>query len=278
MKYTTLLIGLLCTLNISASSVFPEIDGWNKSDKINTYDSETLWEYINGAAEYYLGYNFSKLEWIEYSLSEDIYIKAEIYHHTNPINAFGIYAYERTSDGEFLDIGNEAYLVHSSLNFYIDKYYIKIYSHKSDENTIKAINEIAEKLAENIMPKSQNPEELLLLPKEGLVAHSEKYMPSNFLGYSFFKNVVTAKYLVQNENVDFFAIEYQSNEDAVANLEQYLKFLKSEKQADMNSVFELDDTFNGKLFILITDKKLIGVIDASNKSVATVLLGESNNP
>lgn len=269
---------ILFTSKLFAATNFPEIEGWKKSETIKTYDSETLWEYINGAAEYYLAYEFSQLEWVEYSISEDVYIKAEVYHHSSPINAFGIYAYERSSDSEFLTIGNEGYMAHSALNFYIGNCYIKIYSHNNTESTISAIKSIANKLSDNIDDSPTKPEELNALPQQNLSAHTEKYKPENYLGYSFLKNVINAKYQLNDEEVEFFSIVHSTDEEALNNFQQYLDFLKSDIKPEVNNIYELDDLFNGKLFILVTDQKILGVLNASSLKTAKSLLDKSQKP
>jgi len=48
------------------SKLFPEIKGWEISGEIKVYTPETLYDYINGAAELYLSYDFQELQVAEY--------------------------------------------------------------------------------------------------------------------------------------------------------------------------------------------------------------------
>jgi len=261
-----------------ANTSFPEYKGWNKSNEIHVYDSETLWEYINGAAEYYNGFGFEKLEWVEYSISEDVYIKAEVYSHSSPINAFGIYAYERSNDGDFLKIGSEGYMIHSALNFYTDTYYVKVYSHDKTEVTIKALNDIAKLLAKNLSESNKKPVELDALPQENKVEHSEKFKQSNYLGYGFLKNAISAKYVIGGEEIDFFSITHETNKNALETAQAYLNFVKSDLTVQVNTILEINDPFNGRVFLLIEENIVRGTIGAENIKLAEKLLGKPNNP
>lgn len=273
MKTLVLFCGLLIAFYTNAQTSFPAIEGWTKSDKINTYNSESLWEYINGAASYYLGFGFEKLEWIEYSVSDDVYIKAEVYTHSSHINTFGIYAYERTPEASFLTVGCEGYLIHSTLNFYADNYYVKIHSHSKTPETIEAIKNIASKLASSIAAKAEQPAELNVLNNEDRIAYSEKYKTANYMGYSFLERVVSAKYTINEQEVEFFSIKHQSDEEAINNLKEYLQFLKTDMEVKSGEIYELDDIFNGKIFMAVKDQYLIGVTNAKDKSVLKKLSG-----
>ena len=44
------------------SFAFPKITGWKLSGEIQTFSPQTLFEYINGAADLYMGVRFSRIE------------------------------------------------------------------------------------------------------------------------------------------------------------------------------------------------------------------------
>jgi hypothetical protein len=244
-----------------AQNPFPEVSGWNGSGEIKTYNPGNLWECIDGAADYYLNYGFSKLEVKEYSKVNDVYIKVEIYDHQLPMNAFGIYAYERTPEAEFLEIGKEGYIVHSALNFYIGNFYVKIYSHHSDTSTINAIRLIAVKISENIKQKDTGTELLSFLPSDEKIKHSEKYFPTNFLGYSFFKNALSAEYTFSDKKHTVFIIHAENNQLTLEMLQKYLDFLKVAEKAEENKLYAMDDFFNGKVLVQQYNNYLIGTVE-----------------
>lgn len=262
------------TTAILAQTTFPEIGGWTGATEIKVYNSDNLWEYIDGAADYYLNYGFLNLEAREYNRTEDEYIKVEIYDHQNAINAFGIYAYERTPDAEFLEIGAEGYMIHSSLNFYTGNYYVKIFSHQSDSATISAIKSLAAKTLQNLASDTETIDVLSLLPVEGKMLHSEKYFPTNYLGYSFFNNAISAGYLAGDKKFSVFVIHAASSQGALDMLQKYLDFSKVSEKASENKIFAIEDFFNGPLRVKVQKDYLFGIVELNDSELEQKILNE----
>jgi hypothetical protein len=262
---------LLSCTQIQAQINFPETKGW-KLSKTSVYNSETLWEYINGAADYYLNYGFTKLDVAEYQRSKDEYIKLEIYQHNNSLNTFGIYAYERPSETTFLELGAEGYIEHSSINFFGKQWYVKIHTHQNDKNAISTIKNLAGKVSEMIGKEIGFPKELNLLPLENKIVHSEKYYSSNFLGMSFFSNAVSADYKIKDNKYSVFIITEKSSETAITTLGKYFEFTKTEFEPGENTIYTVNDLFNGQVNIVQTKNSVIGIVDINDESMAKDIL------
>lgn len=261
-------LGLVIQGNLFCQITFPDIENWNKTEEPKVYNTETLWEYINGAADYYLNYGFEKLEVVEYSLSEDEYIKAEVYFQGSELNAFGIYAYERPSKGEFLPIATQGYIQYSALNFYGGIYYVKVHSNQSDDNTIKAIHEIAEKIASTNIKENEKPMVFGLFPEKNKIENSEKYYPSNYLGYDFFSNAMEVAYKNDDDKFKLFLISGKDKETIEGMLKEYFEFVKVKNEIIENEVFEINDMFNDLVILTFRDNMLYGVFDTDNKKTA----------
>jgi hypothetical protein len=85
-KIALFLFGLASVSPLSAAmpSVFPPINGWVKTGEIQTFSPDNLYEYINGAADLYLKYEFQELQVAEYQGSEKASITVEVYRHKTP--------------------------------------------------------------------------------------------------------------------------------------------------------------------------------------------------
>lgn len=269
-----LLSGIMFSFLVKAEIEFPKIRGWSMSDSAKKYNPETLWEYINGAAESYLNYNFRQLEVMEYSRSEDEYIKVEVYLQGSDLDAFGIYAFERPEKADFLDIGGEGYMIYSSLNYYAGEYYVKIHSHQSDEKTLEAIRSLGSKVATHIGGDTEKPLLLDLLPDYEKISGSEKYFSTNFLGYSFLNKVIVADYLSENEKYKMFIILCDSTAAAVNTLNNYFKQTKTEAQITPDKVYEVNDMFNGYVALVIVNRFVLGILDMSDKELAQDYLAQ----
>ena len=62
----SILIILWSSISEAKDFKFPEIAGWKQSGEVETFIPKNLYEYINGAADLYLMYDFEELKVEEY--------------------------------------------------------------------------------------------------------------------------------------------------------------------------------------------------------------------
>lgn len=263
-----ILFFLAITVTIKGQIIFPEIDGWQKSEEIKTYGKEDLWEYINGAASYYLKYGFEKLEIAEYSISNDEYITTEIYHHSSPLMAFGIYAFERPNKSSFLNIASEAYLEETALNLYGNNYYIKIRTSQKDTTSMLTMEKIARAIAATNLKNLQRLKALDLFPEKNKIAYGEKYFPANYMGHDFLTNALECSYLINNETLQLFIINCHNKKEKKEIRDAYFKFAEINPKTAEEKMYQINDIFNGLVFIFEKDNSLYGVSGTANKNLA----------
>lgn len=276
LKYLqTIILLLLLSLFSHGQINFPDVNGWKKSETV-TYNTETLWEYINGAADYYLNYSFEKLEVVEYQRKEDEYIKVEIYHHSSGLNAFGVYAFERPTETNYLEIGAEAYLEHSALNFFTRNWYVKIHTHLQDNDAISTLKTLAKKVSHLSGQEYSFPHQFDYLPIDYKTPHSEKYYPTNYLGFSFLTNSISADYQEENLKYTIFIAEGINQKQAVKMLQSYLSFVKSSESAKPEHIYKLEDMFNGTVYLNVVNNVLIGILNLDDPAKAEKIFYKVN--
>ena len=109
-----------------------QVSGWKLKEESRFYQADNLWEIINGAAEGYIIYGFTEMitsEFINENTEQEAVI--EIYQMKDNNNGFGIYASERYPDSKFIDIGTQGYEANMVLNFWKDRYYVKVLGFES---------------------------------------------------------------------------------------------------------------------------------------------------
>ena len=119
----------------SMVQVFPQLKEWQKKGKPDIYTADNLYEYINGAADVFLSYDFQKLVTLTYESKPKQSITIDIYQHSDYRNGFGIYAQERPVTDDYLKIGVQGYYEKGILNFFKGKYYVKISSFDIENRT-----------------------------------------------------------------------------------------------------------------------------------------------
>jgi len=268
MKIMVLILGMvlfLCSPGIDAKDIpFPEIAGWKLSGEIETFIPATFYEYINGAADLYLMYEFEELKVAEYQNDKKASVTVDIYRHKTSLHAFGIYSQERFPGANFLDIGVQGYDEKGFLNFLAGPYYVKISTTNTGPEDQEVLMSFAKKVAEHLGQKGSFPAILSSFPAEGKKINSEKFIAKNFLGYAFFHSVFTADYELQARKFKLFVIEGKDKEECKEMIGKYLQSIKSQKKDVTEDRHILSDPHHGEVDLYWKGGYIWGIIDMND--------------
>ena len=203
-------------------------ENWTIYDKIMHFTAENLYEQINGRAEYYIAYDVIGMTFASYEKITDSHfsINLSIYDMGTPINAFGVFSGERSSEGQRLELGREAY--RSGADYYIwqGQYYIQIIA----SNTLEELNYVGSELAKkliNLLPDSgESVWGLEVLPKANRVPQSIQYFLVDAMGLDFMRNTYTAKYYKGETVLSIFLSKEDSSESAQKTLDKFIAHAK----------------------------------------------------
>ena len=251
--------------------LFPNMNGWEKDTQPTVYSPDNLFEYINGAAEVFLGYDFHELLSTTYRSQGDQSITADVYIHADPRNGFGIYSQEKPTEGEFLKLGTEGYYETGILNFFQGRYYIKISAFDLGEEDRSILQKLARGIAANIPDKAVLPTVLDAFPSAGRTPHSRRFVRRNFLGHSFLSNAYTSEYRWGEEIVKPFIIEADTAEAAKELVATYLEFArgKGQEPEDLKNGARFTDPYyrsRGPLILNWRGRYIWGVFSLNTKS------------
>ena len=211
-------------------SLLPGIDGWKLTEDPKIYSPETLFEYIDGAAEAYLGYDFQQLLVSTYEKEgTESVVTVEIYDMSSPLNAFGIFSSERYPDIPEVQFGLAGYLEGEVLNFISGPYYIKLLCYNGEEQTADYLKEFAGAVDEKIKDKGSWPALFKMFPTANLIKNSEKYIKKNFMGFDFLANGYAVSYHFDQGQYDAFIIDAKTESEARNSLQKLLDFYAGEK-------------------------------------------------
>ncbi|MBS3920550.1 MAG: hypothetical protein KG012_16885 [Deltaproteobacteria bacterium] len=239
---------------------FPEITGWKQSGEIETFIPKNLYEYINGAADLYLIYDFEELKVAEYQNEKKASVTVDVYRHRTPLYAFGIYSQERLSGANFLDIGVQGYYEKGFLNFLTGPYYVKISTINTGPEDREVLVAFAKKVAQNLGEKGSFPSILSSFPAEGKKGNSEMFVSKNFLGYAFLHSSFTADYELQAKKFKLFVIEGKNKDECRDMIEKYLQTIKSPRKDVTEDRYALSDPHHGEIDLQWGGRYLWGII------------------
>jgi hypothetical protein len=245
---------------------FPVIDGWKMQDKVEVYQPENLYEYIDGAADLYINYGFQRLYVAEYTGQQGGSVVVEIYFQKTPYHSFGIYSQERPTGGSFLNIGTQAYIEPPVLNFFKGNAYVKLNSYKLG-NPLDVLSTFATRIAEKLDGTGLMPSILRCFPEPGKIVNSEKYVASNFLGMDFFHDAFTADYSVNGNSFQLFIIEGADDRDCMNMMKNYLELAKERTEGLKEGSFIINDPYHGKVPVVWKGRYLYGALNLEDETI-----------
>jgi len=252
-------------------SLLPPSAEWKAAEAPRSYDPASLFEYIDGAAEAYIGYDFKELLVADFQqASAKATLTVELYDMGAPLNAFGIYGAERFPQSRFLAIGVQGYAEEGSLNFLAGRYYVKLMCYEAGDKAEGLLRAYAGALAARIGDAGAFPPILKAFAGEGLVANSEKYIARNFMGFKFLSRGFTAAYARDGQEYEGFIVEGRSADDAAAMLKQLTDhFAAGGKVEAAGAGFKAKDAYLKNVFVAAAGRRLCGVTKIKDGGEAT---------
>lgn len=295
-----LLTGFFCLvalllLNVSAidqlnkeemmtlDSIYPiEIQGWSAKNNSIYFTRETIFDYMNGAGEVYLSYNFKKLLVREYIKEAAPGIVVEIYYMSSSEDAFGIFTHD--TDGEMIELAQGAIYAMGLLRFWKDRFFVRIQAEKETELVKSVILQLGELINNAIPGEGKKPTLLSCLPDKGLLSQETRYFhkelslrthyylaDTNILDLNEETDALLARYQFNNNKIRVLLVKYPKKENAQKAVRQfktiYLEVNVGEDEQDIIKEIERGE------FISVSqrDRFLVLVFEAKEKKVCQQL-------
>ncbi len=262
--------------------VLPEkVMNWTKAEADQFYDSQTIFDYIDGAGEVYRAYNMQRCLSRRYVTPQGPALILDVFEMASSYDAFGVFTHD--PDGDALPVGQGGVYRSGWLGFWKDRFFISLYADEETDAAIKALRELAGKVASLIKKEGPKPPLLSRLPKKGLQTGSVRYFHDH--------QVLNRHYFVSTENVlrlggqtEAVLSAYKLKEGAAQVL--LVKYPEADKAAEACSNFlkhYLPDADPSGMAQLENKKwcgasvkgpLLAAVLEADSREIAATLLGQ----
>jgi hypothetical protein len=252
-------------------ALLPPATEWKAVEAARSYDPASLFEYIDGAAEAYIGYDFKELLVADYQhASSKATLTAELYDMGTALNAFGIYGAERYPQSRFLPIGVQGYLEEGALNFLAGRYYVKLMCYEAGDKAGALLMSYAGALASRIKDPGAFPGILRAFADEGLVANSEKYVARNFMGFKFLSRGFTAAFKRDGQEFEAFVVDSRTTDEAGATLKLLADHFAAAGRVETSGPgFKTKDAYLKNVFVAVSGRRLCGVTKIKDGGEAT---------
>lgn len=192
------------------------MEGWQVAEGPRDYDSETLFEYLNGGAPLYLDFGFQSMVHARYQLGDDSLssVIVDVYDMGSDLGAFGLYRSARPPDAEARRWGAEGYRSETVAAAWKGSISIHAQADDNRPELIEAMESLVAQIAKSVVGGTSLPQIVDLLPSEGLVPGSERIIAKDLMSHAFLPGGVLATYEVAGDEGTLFFSEL-SGEAAV---------------------------------------------------------------
>jgi hypothetical protein len=204
------------------------IAGWTPDGELEVYDSETIFNLVDGQADFFFVYGFEQVAVRRYKNAEEVVLDIHIWQVRTPEDAYGLFTASVT--GEPTDIGNEGDTDPGwRLVFWQDRYMAQLYARKDIPDA--DLRAFGEAISAALPTGGERPALVDRLPAEGLVTRSGLFFHEelsiqnevwlggeNILGLSPATDGVLGRYEIDGTTVRLLLVEYPNAGAASAGL------------------------------------------------------------
>ena len=257
------------------------MDGWQVADGPTYYDSETLYEYLNGGAPLYLKFGFQGMAHVRYQLGDDSLssVTLDVYDMSSDLGAFGLYRSGRPPDAEVRDWGAEGYRAGTVVAAWKGNISIHAEADQDRPELTEAMESLVALIAKSVVGGTSLPQIIDPLPSEGLVPLSERIVAEDLMSHAFLPGGVIATYRVADDEGTLFFSELAGEPavtEAMAGLRAHHEQW-GEIVGDIDSIgnggFRFSDSGLGSGAVVSTGSYVVGVHGDLPSEVQTDLLG-----
>ncbi|UCF04137.1 MAG: hypothetical protein JSV33_09290 [bacterium] len=225
---------------------------WRSESEDRIFTRETIFDYMNGAGEIYLSYDFEELLIREYSNPSGPSIVVEVYRMGSPEDAYGVFTHD--TEGETVDVGEDAVYSSGFLMFWKGRIFMRILAERETPEAKKAIMHIAEHAAGVITGRGRVPTLVSCLPADGLREREIRYFhkplslnihyfiaDANILDLDEKTDAVLARYDIENQKPRILVVAYPSPSDARRAYEQFIRvYLRGNASKSDNHIAQIE--------------------------------------
>ena len=246
----------------------------------HSYTPDNLYDYINGAADLFISYDFVELAGGTYGFGTNGQgtVIVDIYDMGKTLNAFGIFQSKRDPEVRLLDIGAGAIGNEKYVFFYKDRFYVEIQAFSPDKKESGIALTMGREVESKLPGDSSLPAELGYLPDVDQVMGSVYYITGGILGHGFLDKGLLCEYRVNGEVVKAFVAFFPSPDQAFRALNQYKDYIRKAGESWESckgfgeGSFTAQEPYHKTILVAQQGNFVVGVADLSSTQKGEALL------
>jgi Family of unknown function (DUF6599) len=223
-----------------AKALPQEVMGWQKGEEDQVYNRDDIFDYLDGAGELYLAFDFRFVFVKEYTKPDAPSIVVEIYQMSSSADAYGIYTQD--TDGQEVRLGQDALYGAGLLRFWKDKIFVRVMADRETPDAKEAVMKLGGAIDAAVAEAGPKPEILGRLPVEGLEPRTVRFFHTviSLNSFYFMSNVnilnlapqtqaVMARYEKGRARGTLILVEYPSEDKAYSAYGRFIEMYLLER-------------------------------------------------
>jgi hypothetical protein len=268
------------------TSWLSDVQGWRAVADPSPYNTKTIFQYMNGAAELYLAFNFRELKTTRFEKSGRPSIIVEVYKMGSPEDAYGVFTFEQQDPEAGIGQGSE--FGGGLLRFWKGHNFVTIFGEEPGPDIEEAILVLGRRIAATITDSGNPPKILVYLPDKTLqftkkdawflrshIHLNQRFFvaQANILMLAPDVEAVLARYETKDGRFHILLVRYPTPEKAGAAHTSFKKaYMPDAGKADSVKTENGKWTFIGRLnsFVMV-------VFDTDDESAASTLVNTTKD-
>jgi hypothetical protein len=255
----------------AASFPAPEcgvVPGWTQQGESRTYDTETLFDYMDGNSEGYFAYGFTLMKGVTCVNAAGDQLVVDVSEMGDPDRAWGFFVTNRDQRSPVERIGSAGQVLPRRATFAKGRYYLEIAA-SPDKDHREALRAFVTALEPRVPGPPATPDAVSWFPTEGLQPDSIRLVPESVLGLRTLKSGFMGQYAVGRA----FVVPEPTSAVATDTMEKLrARFAGSTPLAGVgDEAFTAHDQYLGKLLVFRKGPRVAGVSNVAAEGDATPL-------
>ncbi len=256
-----------------AAAPFPAPDcsaapGWTQQGEARSYDSETLFDYMDGNSEGYFAYGFTTMKGVTCVNAAGDQLVIDVSEMGDPDRAWGFFVTNRDQRAPVERIGSAGQVLPRRATFAKGRYYAEIAA-SPDKDHREALRAFVVALEPHVPGPAAVPEAVAWFPAEGLTPESIRLVPESVLGLRLLKSGFMGQYAVGRA----FVVPEATAAAAADTMEKLrTRFAGAAPVAGLgDEAFGARDQYLGGLLVFRKGARVAGISNVAADGDATAL-------
>lgn len=234
--------------------------GWTRQGEVRSYDTETLFDYMDGNSEGYFAYGFTVMKGVTCVNAAGDQLVIDVSELGDPDRAWGFFVTNRDQRAPVEPIASGGQVLPRKATFAKGRYYVEIAASPAKDHR-ESMRPFVEAMVPRVPGEAHVPQAVSFFPPEGLDKESVRLVPESVLGLRALRTGFVGAYPVGRA---FLAVEADEAAAKAAFAKVRERFPQAAAAASLGDEgFTAQDQYLGGLVVFRKGARVAGVANVA---------------